>query len=384
MNLKYIKRITVAGLLLFCLSVTTFYATVTQEQIDHAKDQVDDLQQKVEDAENTLDQIHDKKENLEEDLNSFHSELDSLVGEMNRLEDQITSKQDEIQTVSEELKTAEETVQKQYEDMKKRIRYMYENGDTSMMSALFESGSLVDMINRAGYVSSLMEYDRQKLGEYKTLQLQIAEQKTKLEEEESNLLVLKDEMGKKRAQVDLLIANTQQNLSETNDQAANAAAAVEDLEAQLAYWEQVEAELEAQKLAQDMKLWQEIQQAGKEDLSGITYTAADGELYLLAAIIQCESDGEPYAGKLAVGSVVLNRVRSSRFPNTITEVIYQNKQFSPVASGRLAYRLSAGVNDTCIQAATEVLNGNITTDALFFRRAAAGVNGTVIGNHVFY
>ncbi len=54
---------------------------------------------------------------------------------------------------------------------------------------------------------------------------------------------------------------------------------------------------------------------------------------------QCEAWGEPYDGKLAVGSVIMNRVRSSYFPNTVSGVIYQGGQFSPVASGRLAYRL---------------------------------------------
>ncbi len=83
-------------------------------------------------------------------------------------------------------------------------------------------------------------------------------------------------------------------------------------------------------------------------------------------------------------SVVLNRVKSSYFPNTISGVIYQSGQFSPVASGRLAYRLQAGVNNECLQAAQEVLNGNITLNCLYFRRNNGIIQGTVIGNHVFY
>ena len=80
----------------------------------------------------------------------------------------------------------------------------------------------------------------------------------------------------------------------------------------------------------------------------------------------------------------MNRVAHSKFPNTITEVIYQKKQFAPVASGRLAYRLQAGVVEDCKRAAMEVLNGNITNDCLFFRTVIPGIEGTVIGNHIFY
>ena len=108
------------------------------------------------------------------------------------------------------------------------------------------------------------------------------------------------------------------------------------------------------------------------------------DLEILACIIQCEAEGEPYEGKLAVGSVVLNRVVSSSFPNTIMGVIYQEGQFSPVASGRMASRVAAGANSECRQAAQEVLNGNITVPYLYFRRDNGTIDGYVIAHHVFY
>lgn len=83
----------------------------------------------------------------------------------------------------------------------------------------------------------------------------------------------------------------------------------------------------------------EIKRQEAENNGEFSYVPSDSDLYLLGAIIQCEADGEPYEGKLAVGSVVMNRVRSSYFPNTVSGVIYQSGQFSPVASGRYALRL---------------------------------------------
>lgn len=111
---------------------------------------------------------------------------------------------------------------------------------------------------------------------------------------------------------------------------------------------------------------------------------SESEVYLLACIIDCESEGEPYAGQLAVGSVVLNRVESKYFPDTITGVIYQKNQFSPVASGRLAYMLDRGPTASCMKAAREVLGGNRTVSCLYFRVNTGVISGTVIGHHVFY
>ena len=80
----------------------------------------------------------------------------------------------------------------------------------------------------------------------------------------------------------------------------------------------------------------------------------------------------------------MNRVASSYFPNTVVGVIYQGGQFSPVASGRYATVLARGAESSCVQAARDVLAGNRTIGALYFRRNTGTIEGTVIGNHVFY
>ena len=140
----------------------------------------------------------------------------------------------------------------------------------------------------------------------------------------------------------------------------------------------------AQKAQEDAARLAEIQAQEQEDTSNVEVVVTDNDAYLLGAIIQCEAEGESYDGKLAVGSVIINRVKSSHFPNSVSGVIYQSGQFSPVASGRLAYRLEAGVNSECLQAAQSVLDGNITTNCLYFRRDNGLISGTVIGSHVFY
>lgn len=384
MRHDYLKRMIASILLMCCLSITTVYADVTQEDLDNAKEQIENLQEQVDNAEKEIDKINDKKDVLEGDLKKLNSNLQTLADQMNELEEQIAIKQEEIRVTTDELHAAEAQCEKQYEDMKTRIQYMYENGDMSMLAMFLSADSIADFLNRTEYVASINSYDRAKLTEYQQLQADIEEKKATLEEEEIVLLALQEDMELKKKEVNSLIVATKDNISKTKSEIADAEEEKKKLEEQLQYWEDYEKELEIQKAKEDLARWEEIQNMDRGDWAGVPYAPAEGEAYLLAAIIQCESEGEPYEGKLAVGSVVLNRVRSSSFPNTITGVIYQNKQFSPVASGRLAYRLEAGVNDECKRAALEVLNGNITLNCLFFRRNNGIVQGIVIGNHVFY
>ncbi len=378
------KQILAVVLICCCLSMTTVYATVTQDDIDDAREQVDNLQQQVEEAENVLEEHNEKMDELEGDLQNLNTNLQALANEMNRLDEEILSKQNEVNIAAQELEIAEKRCNKQYEDMKTRIRYIYENGEMSVLELLFVSDSLSDYLNHKEYAAQIHTYDREKILEFQQLQKEVEEQKLFLEQEEQTLLALKEALEKNQTKVNGMIASTKQHILETNEDIQEAQENIEDLEEQLKYWEEYEKKLEAEKLAQDLALWLEIQKAGQEDWSGVNYVQAEGDAYLLAAIIQCEADGEPYEGKLAVGSVVMNRVKSSRFPNTITGVIYQSGQFAPVASGRLAYRLQAGVNETCRQAAAEVLNGRITNHCLFFRTVVPGIEGTIIGNHIFY
>lgn len=105
---------------------------------------------------------------------------------------------------------------------------------------------------------------------------------------------------------------------------------------------------------------------------------------LLAALIQCEGGNQPYEGQLAVAAVVMNRVRSAAYPNTVSGVIYASGQFGPAASGKVAARVQAGVKDSCLQAAREAINGatNVGT-ATHFKRVGSH-DGIVIGDHVFW
>ncbi|MCD8326862.1 MAG: cell wall hydrolase [Lachnospiraceae bacterium] len=115
-------------------------------------------------------------------------------------------------------------------------------------------------------------------------------------------------------------------------------------------------------------------------------SASDYERLLLAALIYCEAGGESYEGKLAVGAVVCNRVRSSGYPDTLQGVIYASGQFTPAKSGRLDQVMMSGkIPQSCYDAAEEALSGYTNVgSAVRFRTNNGTIEGVVIGNHVFY
>jgi len=129
------------------------------------------------------------------------------------------------------------------------------------------------------------------------------------------------------------------------------------------------------------------QQASAETVTASTGTAVSAstdDVTLLAALIQCEAGGESYDGQLAVGAVVMNRVKSGSFPNSISGVIYQSGQFAPASSGKLSRVLSSGsISSSCYQAAQAAIGGADNTGGAKYFHAGSG-NGTVIGNQVFY
>lgn len=118
---------------------------------------------------------------------------------------------------------------------------------------------------------------------------------------------------------------------------------------------------------------------------GTSLTASADDETLLAALIQCEAGGQSQQCMLAVGAVVVNRVHSGSFPNSIRGVIYQRGQFGPASSGRLESRLASGVSASARQAAQAALAGNDPTGgAKYFKLASSGHAGVVIGPIVFY
>lgn len=125
------------------------------------------------------------------------------------------------------------------------------------------------------------------------------------------------------------------------------------------------------------------EQAAAEAAAAAQAQAAEEDRRLLAALIFCEAGNQPYEGQVAVGAVVMNRVNSGVYPNTIRGVIYQSGQFTPAMTGWLDSVLaSGGYTDSAMQAAADALAGSDPVEGcLYF---STGGWGTQIGDHYFH
>lgn len=118
-------------------------------------------------------------------------------------------------------------------------------------------------------------------------------------------------------------------------------------------------------------------------VQGSAVAADVDDVTLLAALIQLEAGPSDYEGDLAVGAVVVNRIKDGRFPSTVRDVIYQRGQFPP--SKRIPNVLAKGVSSTCIAAAQAALAGaDNTGGCIGFNDVSSGRSGTVIGGNVFF
>ena len=148
-----------------------------------------------------------------------------------------------------------------------------------------------------------------------------------------------------------------------------------------------EAEKKAKEAAKASKSSGKSESKGSTDSTSSAAASAGSydDVTLLAALIQAEAGNEPYEGQLAVGSVVMNRLRTGRYGGTVYSVVYAKGQFSPAGSGKVAEIASKGPKASCVQAAQAALGGanNIGT-ATKFRPVSSGYEGIVVGNHVFW
>lgn len=388
-----------AAVILFAASLDAA-ASQTNSKLKSTGKKIDELEKQKEDAQEKVGDLKEEESSLKGELAGLNQELSDVSAQINDLEVQIVDKKEEIQTTGRELKEAENVEARQYESMKLRIRFIYENGNADLISAILGSKSIADLLNKVEYVEEMNRYDRQMLSDYEETCKQISAKKKSLKKERKELVAMQESMEQKEEQVNGLIAKTQSSIQSKQDEISNAQETVADYETQIAKMKAYEEELERKK-AEEAKKRAAAQKAAEQKKggtgsgtgSGSAPAAPDGggnvtanasDLAMLAAIVECEAGGESYEGQLAVASVVVNRVKSGSFPNTISGVIYQSGQFSPVASGRFAVVLAQGAGSSCTQAASAALSGNTNVNFLYFCRASSGVEGTVIGNHVFY
>lgn len=327
-------------------------------------------------AEDSVNALENKTSDLESELSGLNSELKKMSAELNSVIQKMKTTTEELEQTKVELANAKAKQEAQYQSMKQRIKYIYENGDTSLLESLFSSGSMAEFLNKAHFISTINEYDRNRLENLREIQNTVAEKEAQLEKTQSSLSSLQSDLNKKEAALKAKVSDKSNELEKYSAQLAEAKAQAKAAEE--AMNKQVEPALPQVQEPQNSS-------GGSSSSSKPPVQANASEMDLFAALIECEAGSTNYDGMLAVASVVMNRVRHRYYPNTITGVIYQSGQFSPVASGKVAKVLKRGVKASCLNVARDAVAGkNNVGDCLSFRAASTGHSGIHIGGNVFF
>lgn len=402
------RRLSLVLILVLVLGFTSYATEGTDEiqnRIDEQQEEIDKTQNSINEVEEKKQKLQDAKSKMEEYLRDLNHQYATIEEQIEDLSQQISDKEKEIEQTLADLEEARRIEEKQYADMKTRIQYMYEHQQGSLFSVLLEGNSIADALNKASYAASITEYDERMMENYIAQKEAIAEKEAKLEGEKEALDELHASVTRKRDEVSALAKNTSGKINEHVNAISAAQADLEGkndtLESQkkvlkelIAEKKRIEAEIEAAKQA-------EIEGSLGEGVTGVrtteqeyvqygAYNASEEEVRALAVLIHCEAANQGDAGRLAVGAVVMNRIRDPRFSQgDIMSVIRARGQFSPVTSGRFDLILTQGldtVSQSCYDAARRAIAGESNVgNRVFFRTYtnAPYLSGLVIGAHIF-
>ena len=191
------------------------YATSAQNKKSEAEKNLNDVNKKIDNLEN-------KKEEIEGELDIKNEELVNLMVDVGILEKEIDQNEKQLKQVKKDLKTAQKNEKKQYQAMKKRIKFMYERGDSAVISSLLESKSMADMLNRVEYFNEVYDYDRNLLDNYEKTRKQVEDLKAQVEDEKKELETAKDDLKQQQKQLETAMTNLRSQQANADTQIANA------------------------------------------------------------------------------------------------------------------------------------------------------------------
>lgn len=242
-------------------AIPTAMASSYQNQIDEAKDKKQELEDKKKALESKLKKLETKKNDILTYIESLDKELADLTNQIADLNDEIEAVNDQLETTKKKLKEAEATEENQYETMKKRIQYMYENGETSMIEVLLSAENIADLLNQVEYVSEITDYDNSLLERYQETKKNVADTKTELEAtlEEKNLL--NDELTMNQDALEQMMSDKQTELAKYENHISAAETLSSEYDQQIADQENMVEEL----LEKERKRIEEEERKRKEE-----------------------------------------------------------------------------------------------------------------------
>ena len=237
--------------------------------IKDAKKKKNEAQQNLDNINQQINNIQSEQSKVKSQMAAYDEQLMSLLTDMELLKTDIDNKEGEIDQAKTDLAAAQEKEQQQYADMKKRIQYMYENGDDTFLDALVESEDISDLLNRVEYVSEVYSYDRELLVAYQETVQQVADLESQLEQELADMEELKQSYDQQEASLNQVINEKKAQIADFDSQLSNA----KTLASQYASTIRKQNEVIAQEQARQEKARKEAEEKAKKAAKAGTKTS---------------------------------------------------------------------------------------------------------------
>lgn len=261
--------------LIFCMQSVCNVQATEESNLSEAQQEKKTLENDLQKAKALIDSLKGSKEDIQSEVEKLDKQLNELSGKVKELESRLSKKRQEIADTESALNKAKEQEKKQYRNMKKRIQFMYENGQTSYVEMLLSADSFTDFLNAVEYITQISQYDRKMLKEYQNMQVTIADTQKTLETDYASLQSLQAKVQEEKQAVAALESAKKGELNDVADDLTDAQTVAKAYEAEIQAQNEVIAQIQAaQKRAAEQQAAQQQAQAAEEN-QGATDAAGE-------------------------------------------------------------------------------------------------------------
>lgn len=263
--------------LIFCMQPVCNVQATEESNLSEAQQEKKTLENDLQKAKELIDSLKGSKEDIQSEVEKLDKQLNEISGKVKELESRLSKKRQEIADTESALNKAKEQEKKQYRNMKKRIQFMYENGQTSYVEMLLSADSFTDFLNALEYITQISQYDRKMLKEYQNMQVTIADTQKTLETDYASLQSLQAKVQEEKQAVAALESAKKGELNDVADDLTDAQTVAKAYEAEIQAQNEVIAQIQAaQKRAAEQQAAQQQAQAAEEN-QGATDAAGENQ-----------------------------------------------------------------------------------------------------------
>ena len=263
--------------LIFCMQPVCNVQATEESNLSEAQQEKKTLENDLQKAKELIDSLKGSKEDIQSEVEKLDKQLNEISGKVKEFESRLSKKRQEIADTESALNKAKEQEKKQYRNMKKRIQFMYENGQTSYVEMLLSADSFTDFLNAVEYITQISQYDRKMLKEYQNMQVTIADTQKTLETDYASLQSLQAKVQEEKQAVAALESAKKGELNDVADDLTDAQTVAKAYEAEIQAQNEVIAQIQAaqKRAAEATAALQQAQAA--EDNQGATDAAGENQ-----------------------------------------------------------------------------------------------------------